>query len=100
MLLNPRFIKNDQTFVRPHHERTQDDSLWEIIVWLGNQLEVTMLAEGIETRGQLEQLRAPGCALGQGFLSSAAVSAAEAPVMLDRVPGSSPLGLTIDVTAR
>jgi EAL domain-containing protein (putative c-di-GMP-specific phosphodiesterase class I) len=100
VLLNPGFIKNDQTFFRPHHERTQDDSLWEIIISLGNQLEMTMLAEGIETRGQLEQLCAPGCELGQGFLLSAAVSAAEAAAMLDRVPGSSWLGPTIDVTAR
>jgi EAL domain-containing protein (putative c-di-GMP-specific phosphodiesterase class I) len=67
---------------------------------LGNQLEMTMLAEGIETRGQLEQLCAPGWKLGQGFLLSAAVSAAEAAVMLDRVPGSGWLGPTIVVTAR
>jgi EAL domain-containing protein (putative c-di-GMP-specific phosphodiesterase class I) len=60
---------------------------------------MTMLAEGIETRGQLERLRAPGCELGQGFLFSAAVPAAQAAAMLDRVPGSSWPEPTADVTA-
>jgi EAL domain-containing protein (putative c-di-GMP-specific phosphodiesterase class I) len=76
VLLNPRFIKIDQTFDRPPHESTHDDALLETIIALGNQLEMTMLVEGIETRGQLERLRAPGCELGQGFLFSAAVPAA------------------------
>jgi EAL domain-containing protein (putative c-di-GMP-specific phosphodiesterase class I) len=98
VLLNPRFIKIDQTFVRPYHESPHDDSPLEIIISLDNQLQMTMLAEGIETRGRLERLRAPGCELGEGFLFSAAVSAAEAAAMLDRVRGSSWQELTADVT--
>jgi EAL domain-containing protein (putative c-di-GMP-specific phosphodiesterase class I) len=98
VLLNPRFIKIDQTFVRPAHESTHDDALLETIIALGNQLEMTMLAEGIETPGQLERLRAPGCEVGQGFLFCAAVPAAQAAAMLDRVPGSSWPEPTADVT--
>jgi sensor c-di-GMP phosphodiesterase-like protein len=36
-----------------------------------------MLAEGIETPAQLSRLVRTGCELGQGFLFSAAVPAAE-----------------------
>ena len=35
---------------------------------LGNALGVTVIAEGIETRAQLDTLRELGCPLGQGFL--------------------------------
>jgi Amt family ammonium transporter len=99
VLLHPRFIKIDQTFVRPPHESTHDDALLEAIIALANQLEMTMLAEGIETHGQIERLRAPGCELGQGYLFSAAVPAAQAAAVLHCVPGSSWPEPTADVTA-
>lgn len=39
-----------------------------LIVELGRDLGVEVLAEGIETEGQLALLRELGCTLGQGFL--------------------------------
>jgi hypothetical protein len=99
VLLNPRFIKTDQTFVRPHHESTHDESLLEIIISLGNQLEMIMLAGGIETRGQLERLRVPGCQLGQGFLFSEAVAVAKLPAIMHRVPPVVGKTQPADVTA-
>jgi diguanylate cyclase (GGDEF)-like protein/PAS domain S-box-containing protein len=88
LLLNPNFIKIDQTFVRPPHESTHNDSMLETIISLGTHLEMTMLAEGIETQGQLERLLNPGCKFGQGYLFSAAVPAGEVPALLERQPGS------------
>jgi EAL domain-containing protein (putative c-di-GMP-specific phosphodiesterase class I) len=38
------------------------------IVSLGRTLDLTIVAEGIETSGQLERLRGLGCELGQGYL--------------------------------
>jgi diguanylate cyclase (GGDEF)-like protein len=38
------------------------------IVALGQKLSLTIVAEGIETAGQLQALRELGCELGQGFL--------------------------------
>jgi len=49
---------------------------------------MTVLAEGIETRGQLERLRHLGCELDQGYLFSPVVPTGEVPAMLDREPGS------------
>jgi EAL domain-containing protein (putative c-di-GMP-specific phosphodiesterase class I) len=43
---------------------------------------MTMLAEGIETEGQLESLRSLHCSLGQGFFFSPAVPFAEAAAMV------------------
>ena len=76
--LQPRIIKIDRSFVSPQVESAQNDTLLEMIVTLGNRLDMTMLAEGIETEAQLERLRSLGCELGQGFLYSRAVPADEA----------------------
>ena len=69
----PRIIKIDRSFVSPTHENIHNDTLLQTIVSLGRKLNMTVLAEGIETHGQLERLRELGCDLGQGFLFSRAV---------------------------
>jgi diguanylate cyclase (GGDEF)-like protein/PAS domain S-box-containing protein len=83
-MLHPRIIKIDQSFVRPTHDSKQNDLLLETIVSLGGKLEMTMLAEGIETAAQLDRLRRAGCELGQGFLFSPAVPASDVPATLAR----------------
>jgi diguanylate cyclase (GGDEF)-like protein/PAS domain S-box-containing protein len=86
VLLHPRVIKIDRSFVSPTRESVRNDTLLETIVSLGNKLDMTMLAEGIETHAQLERLRNLGCELGQGYLFSPAVPDGEVAAMLDRVP--------------
>ena len=83
-LLRPKIIKIDQSFVSPLQESEYNDTLLEAIVSLGQKLNMTVLAEGIETPGQLAHLRALGCEVGQGYLFSPAVPAAEVAVMLGR----------------
>ncbi|MGD0055590.1 MAG: EAL domain-containing protein, partial [Acidimicrobiales bacterium] len=61
--------------------------LLETMISLGNKLDMTMLAEGIETREQLDLLRDLGCELGQGYLFSPAVPASEIATMLALAPG-------------
>ncbi len=92
VLLHPRIIKIDQSFVRPAHESRHNDTLLETIISLGKKLDMTMLGEGIETLAQLERLRGPGCELGQGFLFSPAVPANEVEGLLSRQPHSWPTG--------
>ena len=87
-LLRPRIIKIDRSFVSPSKASTRNDTLLEAIVSLGHKLDMTVLAEGIETQGQLERLRHLGCELGQGYLFSPAVPAGEVAAMLGRVPGN------------
>ncbi len=71
--LQPSIIKIDRTFVSPDLPNDQYNTLLEAIVSLGRKLNTTVLAEGIETRAQFEQLRGLGCPLGQGFYFTPAV---------------------------
>jgi diguanylate cyclase (GGDEF)-like protein len=87
-LLQSRIIKIDQSFVSPALESVRNDALLEAIVSLGHKLNMTMLAEGIETPEQFRRLRSLGCELGQGFLFSAAVPADDVPRLLARSPES------------
>jgi diguanylate cyclase (GGDEF)-like protein/PAS domain S-box-containing protein len=83
-LMNPVMIKIDMYFVHSLADSPDDDPLIDSIITLGNKMRVTMLAEGIETEHQFEQLRALGCELGQGFLFSPAVPADEVAPMIAR----------------
>jgi EAL domain-containing protein (putative c-di-GMP-specific phosphodiesterase class I) len=59
--------------------------LLEAIISLGQRLNMTMVAEGIETRVQFHRLRLMGCELGQGFLFSPAVPTDRAGAMVGQV---------------
>ncbi|MFZ0769114.1 MAG: EAL domain-containing protein [Acidimicrobiales bacterium] len=85
-LLQPKIIKVDQSFVSPSIERARNKVLLEAIISLGHKLNMTMLAEGVETPAQLERLRSVGCELGQGFLWSPGVAKDEVPALLTRTP--------------
>jgi diguanylate cyclase (GGDEF)-like protein/PAS domain S-box-containing protein len=82
--LSPRIIKIDQSFVRPLDDSSRNDTLLETIISLGQKLDMTMLAEGIETEPQFSRLRRLGCELGQGFLFSPAVPNNQVEAMVSR----------------
>jgi len=59
-------VKDDRTFVRGlGHE--DDGALAEAIVGLGDALDLTTVAEGVETYTQLRRLRAMGYGYGYGY---------------------------------
>jgi len=82
--LSPRIIKIDQSFVRPLDNSERNDALLETIISLGQRLDMTMLAEGIETEAQFSRLRRLGCELGQGYLFSPAVPNDQVEAMVTR----------------
>jgi EAL domain-containing protein (putative c-di-GMP-specific phosphodiesterase class I) len=84
-LTHPKIIKIDQSFVSPAVESLRNDTLLEAIVTLGKKLDMTMLAEGIETKAQLERLQRLGCELGQGFFFSPAMPNDDATSMIGQV---------------
>ena len=47
--LNPRIVKIDKSLVHPEQENSKSDTLLEAIISLGAKLNMTMIAEGIET---------------------------------------------------
>lgn len=69
-------LKIDRSFVRDLVEDPRDRAIASCIVDMSHFLGMTVIAEGVETPGQLEVLRAMGCDQAQGFLFSRAVSAA------------------------
>jgi predicted signal transduction protein with EAL and GGDEF domain len=60
-------LKIAREFVAPA-DQTDEWAFAGAIVALGRTLGLTIVAEGIETQGQLERLRGLGCELGQGYL--------------------------------
>jgi EAL domain-containing protein (putative c-di-GMP-specific phosphodiesterase class I) len=60
-------IKIDKSFIDGIENGTEDAKLVRAIIQLGESLGLKTVAEGIETRVQLEELRRLGCKEGQGF---------------------------------
>ena len=67
-------IKVDQSFVRGLEMRPEDVAIVSAVVGLGASLGLEVVAEGVETRGQANQLRDMGCDFGQGYLFSKPVA--------------------------
>ena len=60
-------LKIDRSFVHQLKRNSDDAAVVAAIVQLGSTLRKAVVAEGIETADQVEQLRELGCELGQGF---------------------------------
>jgi diguanylate cyclase (GGDEF)-like protein/PAS domain S-box-containing protein len=60
-------VKVDRSFVHKIESASADLMLLKGIVNLGDALGLTLVAEGIETRAQLDIIRDLGCLGGQGF---------------------------------
>ena len=56
------------------------------IIQLGRALRKSVVAEGIETAAQMDQLREMGCTLGQGFHLAAPLSGVDASALLKSWP--------------
>jgi diguanylate cyclase (GGDEF)-like protein/PAS domain S-box-containing protein len=75
-------LKIDRSFVSRLGEERGTDAIVQAIVTLAHQLGMQVIAEGLETSGHLEKVRALGCEYGQGYLFSQAVNADEAERLL------------------
>lgn len=62
------FIKIDKRFVDGIADSPDDRALCEAMIMMAHQLGLKVIAEGIETPAQHEQLIAAGCDYGQGYL--------------------------------
>jgi diguanylate cyclase (GGDEF)-like protein/PAS domain S-box-containing protein len=77
-------LKIDQAFVRDCETDRDLAGMVRAMIQLAQSLGMTPLAEGIETRGEYDFLRANGCRLAQGFLFSRAVPGSEIPALAAR----------------
>lgn len=61
-------LKIDRSFVMDLEESRDSAAICAAIIAMAHQLGLSVVAEGIETPGQLAFLREHGCELGQGYL--------------------------------
>jgi EAL domain-containing protein (putative c-di-GMP-specific phosphodiesterase class I)/GGDEF domain-containing protein len=60
-------LKIDRAFVTQVPSRHDSQAICAALIELGRRLDVAVLAEGVETREEVEALRVLGCQLFQGF---------------------------------
>lgn len=65
--MHARYLKVDKSFVSRAPNSPHDESVVRTIVAMAGSMDMQLVAEGIETREQLEFLRDIGCQYGQGF---------------------------------
>ncbi len=75
-------LKVDQSFVRDIASDADDAAIVQAVISLGHAMQLRVIAEGVETRQQLEFLRHYGCDENQGYLFSRPVPASEMAEML------------------
>lgn len=77
-------LKIDKSFVAQLAGGAPSAAIVEAILTISRKLGMRVVAEGVEREDQVEQLRAYGCTLGQGFLFSKAVDRQAATELLER----------------
>ena len=68
-------IKIDRSFVEGIESGAKSSVIVEALIAIAGRLDMTLVAEGIETMGQATSLQQMNCRFGQGYLYSRAVSA-------------------------
>ena len=63
-------LKIDQSFIATMTERPESMNIVSTIVSLAHSLNLTVIAEGVETKEQARSLQAMGCDKAQGYLFS------------------------------
>ncbi|KQP31853.1 hypothetical protein ASF49_10530 [Methylobacterium sp. Leaf104] len=80
-------LKIDRSFIHGVADNTRDRLLTEAVLAFANTLGAHVVAEGVETREQVEVLRALGCQVLQGYYFAKAMPEAEALLWIGRNAG-------------
>ena len=70
-------LKIDQSFVRSMLTSPKDAAIAQAVITLGHSLKLEVIAEGVETQDQRQQLASMGCGTCQGYLFGRPVPLAE-----------------------
>ncbi|GJI99331.1 hypothetical protein RugamoR57_60490 [Duganella caerulea] len=78
-------IKIDRAFIKELEESAEDRAIVAAIIALSDSLQLSVVAEGVETEGQYALLQRNGCQYAQGYLFSQPVPHATAQLLLPRI---------------
>lgn len=78
-------LKIDRSFIQ--QMRDDEPDIAALIIKLGKQLRLTVIAEGIETESQAERMRLLGCAEAQGYLYAKPMESGLLAAWLDKQKG-------------
>jgi EAL domain-containing protein (putative c-di-GMP-specific phosphodiesterase class I) len=81
-------LKIDRSFINDMLANIKGASIARTIILLGHNLDLTVIAEGVETLAQRDFLKSEGCDLYQGFLYSPAVTASELSAYVETAGGT------------
>jgi diguanylate cyclase (GGDEF)-like protein/PAS domain S-box-containing protein len=70
-------LKIDQSFIRNLHAESEDMALCKAIIVMAHELNIKVIAEGVETEEQRALLANVGCDFAQGYLFSRPVPAGD-----------------------
>lgn len=84
-------IKIDRSFVTEAHSNSDDAAVVEAIIAMGHNMNLRVLAEGVETHDQLHFLTESGCDEVQGFYLALPMSAEELAESLSQADRKNPL---------
>ena len=79
-------LKIDRSFISMVDDDGSNDEIVKAIVNLARNLDLKVVAEGIETAAQLHRLKDLNCEGGQGYYFAAPMSFADVKVFLEREP--------------
>jgi diguanylate cyclase (GGDEF)-like protein len=84
-------LKIDHSFVRDVTTDADDASIVSAVISMGKSLHMRVVAEGVETRAQLEFLREHNCPFGQGYYFSRPLIAGD----LEELIGTKPALISV-----
>ena len=79
-------IKLDKAFIDGLPDDTESSAIIGAVISIAKRLKYQVIAEGIETKAQVEHLRALGCEAGQGFYFGAPLSVTEIAEFMNEQP--------------
>ncbi len=70
-------LKIDMQFLRNVFRNKKNEKLLDVVIDIADSMEVTTIAEGVETKDQLDMLKRMGCDIVQGYYFSKPIPAEE-----------------------
>jgi EAL domain-containing protein (putative c-di-GMP-specific phosphodiesterase class I) len=79
-------LKIDRSFIRRMGKNGENQEIVKTILTLAKDLNIDVIAEGVETVNQLTQIKSLNCEFGQGYLFSKPIGSDQAKTLIGTRP--------------